>query len=124
MSITRSPASGRLLAALSGTMRFLFSPDGSRQDGQRHRRVGAMPTPRWPMLRWSISSATLVVPQAGGPIAFALVALSLTGDTRGGAAMILAMTLAQVAGAMPITRLGRSLPLAAFFKLLVAVRTL
>ena len=75
------------------------------------------------MLRWSIASATLGVPQAAGPIAFALVALSLTGDTRGGAAMILAMTLAQVVGAIPITRLRRNLPLAAFLKLLVAIRT-
>lgn len=83
-----------------------------------------MPTPRWPMLRWSISSATLAVPQAGGPIAFALVALTLTGDARGGAALILAMTLAQVVGAIPITRVGRNLPLATVFRLLLAVRTL
>ena len=38
--------------------------------------------------------------------------------------MILAMTLAQVVGAIPLTRLGRNLPLATFLKLLVAVRTL
>jgi hypothetical protein len=82
-----------------------------------------MPSSPRPILRWSIASATLGVPQAAGPIAFALVALSLTGDTRGGAAMILAMTLAQVVGAIPITRLRRNLPLAAFLKLLVAIRT-
>lgn len=76
------------------------------------------------MLRWSISSATLGVPQAAGPIAFAFIALSLTGDASGGAAMILAMTLAQVAGAIPITRLGKNLPLATFLKLLVVLRTL
>jgi hypothetical protein len=76
------------------------------------------------LLHWSISSATLAFPQAAGPIAFALVALSLTGDARGGAAMILAMTLAQVVGAIPLTRLGRNLPLATFLKLLVAIRTL
>ncbi|MFO1083172.1 MAG: MFS transporter [Reyranellaceae bacterium] len=63
------------------------------------------------------------VPQAAGPIAFAFVALSLTGDTRGGAAMVLAMTLAQVACALPITRLGKTLPLSTFLKRLVAVRT-
>lgn len=79
---------------------------------------------RWPLVRWSLSSATLGFPQAAGPIAFALVAVTLTGDTSGGAAMILAMTLAQVIGAIPITRLGRNLPLATFFKLLVAIRTL
>ena len=79
---------------------------------------------RWPLLRWSVSSATLGVPQAAGPITFALVALSLTGNTSGGAAMILAMTLAQVIGAIPITRLARNLPLATALKLLVAIRTL
>ena len=75
------------------------------------------------MLRWAISSATLGVPQAAGPIAFALIALSLTGDARGGAAMILAMTLAQVVGAIPITRLGRNLPPSIFLKVLVGFRT-
>jgi len=76
------------------------------------------------MVRWSIASATLGFPQAAGPIAFALVAVTLTGDTSGGAAMILALTLAQVVGAIPITRLGRNLPLATFFRILVAIRTL
>jgi MFS family permease len=78
---------------------------------------------RWPMIRWAVSSATLGVPQAGGPIAFAFVALGITGDASGGAAMILAMTLAQVIGAVPITRLGRALPLATFLRLLIAIRT-
>lgn len=82
------------------------------------------PTNRWPLLRWFISSGTLGVPQAAGPVAFSLVALSLTGDTSGGAAMMLAMTLAQVGGAIPIARAGRSFPLATFLRLLVAVRTL
>lgn len=74
------------------------------------------------MLRWFISSATLGVPQAGGPIAFSLVALSLTGNTRGGAALMLAMMLAQVAGAIPIARLGRTLPLATVLRVLVIIR--
>ena len=82
------------------------------------------PTKRWSLLRWFISSGTLGVPQAGGPIAFSLVALVLTGDTSGGAAMMLAMTLAQVVGAIPIARLGKSLPLAMYLRLLVVVRTL
>lgn len=76
-----------------------------------------------PLVRWFISSATLPVPQAAGPVAFALVALALTGDTSGGAGMILAMTLAQVAGAIPITRAGRGLPPTIFLRLLVAFRT-
>lgn len=79
---------------------------------------------RWPLLRWFISSGTLGVPQAAGPVAFSLVALGLTGDASGGAAMMLAMTLAQVIGAIPIARLGRRLPLSAFLRLLVVVRTL
>src|SRR5689334_23261709 len=78
---------------------------------------------RWKLLRWLISTATLNVPQAAGPIAFALVALSLTGDTRGGAAMMLAMTLAQVAGAVPLARLGRRLPVATCLRLLIGFRT-
>ncbi|MBN9536761.1 MAG: MFS transporter [Reyranella sp.] len=75
------------------------------------------------LLRWYISSGTLSVPQAAGPIAFSLVALSVTGDARGGAAMILAMTLAQVAGAIPIARLGNRLPLATVLRLLIVIRT-
>lgn len=75
------------------------------------------------MFRWYASSATFAVPQAAGPVAFALVALTLTGDTGGGAAMILALTLAQVIGAVPITRLGQSLPTTIFLRLLVAFRT-
>jgi MFS family permease len=90
----------------------------------RSEKRAELSASRWPLLRWSISSAMLGVPQAAGPIAFALAALSLTGDARGGAAMILAMTLAQVAGAVPITRLGAALPLATFLKLLVVLRTL
>ncbi|WP_414474725.1 MFS transporter [Microvirga sp. M2] len=79
---------------------------------------------RWSLLRWFGASATLTVPQAAGPVAFSLVALSLTGETSGGAAMILAMTLAQVAGAVPLTRLGKNLPSATVLRLLVAFRTL
>jgi hypothetical protein len=82
------------------------------------------PSSRWSLLRWYISSGTFGVPQAAGPIAFSLVALSLTGQTSGGAAMMLAMTLAQVAGAIPIARLGRSLPIATFLRALVVIRTL
>jgi hypothetical protein len=80
------------------------------------------PANRWALLRWFISSATLGVPQAGGPIAFSLVALGLTGHTSGGAAMMLAMMLAQVAGAIPIARLGRTLPLTTVLRVLVIVR--
>ena len=79
---------------------------------------------RWSLLRWFVSSATLNVPQAAGPVAFSLLALSLTGDASGGAVMILAMTIAQVVGAIPITRLGRNLSAATVLRLLVILRTL
>jgi hypothetical protein len=82
------------------------------------------PSNRGKLVRWFISSSTLGFPQAAGPIAFSLVALSLTGDASAGAALMLAMTLAQVGGAIPIARLGKSLPMATFLKLLVVVRTL
>lgn len=82
------------------------------------------PRGRGLLLRWLASSATLNVPQAAGPVAFSLVAISLIGEANGGAAMMLAMTLAQVVGAIPITLLGRHLPAATFLRLLIAFRTL
>ncbi|MGQ3314605.1 MAG: hypothetical protein ACT6UX_30060, partial [Reyranella sp.] len=58
---------------------------------------GSGPHPgRWRLVRWAASSATLGFPQAAAPVAFALLAVSLGGEASGGAAMILAMTLAQV----------------------------
>lgn len=83
-----------------------------------------LPPGRWALLRWFISSATLNVPQAASPVAFSLLTLSLTGDSSRGAALILAMTLAQVLGAVPITRLGRNFPAARFLQVLIVVRTL
>ena len=77
-----------------------------------------------PLLRWFAAAATLNFPQAAGPVAFSLVALALTGSTSGGAALILVMTLAQVAGAVPITRAGAALPAARFLQGLILVRTL
>ena len=77
----------------------------SRSDPQSNRGL---------LLRWYVSSGTLSVPQAAGPIAFSLVALSVTGDASGGAAMILAMTLAQGTGAIPRAQLGNTLPLASW----------
>jgi MFS family permease len=82
------------------------------------------PSSRWPLVRWFASSATMSVPQAAGPVAFSLLALAMLGDAKGGAAIILAMTLAQVAGAIPITRLGRNLPSATFLRLLVGFRSI
>ncbi len=73
--------------------------------------------------RWFASSVTLNIPQAAGPVAFSLVALSLTNEVRGGAAMILAMMIAQIAGAIPLSRAGRSLAPIQYFRALVAFRT-
>ncbi len=78
---------------------------------------------RWRLLRWFASSATLSVPQAAGPVAFSLVALGLTGDPSQGAAIMVAMTLAQVLGAIPITRIGKNQPTARFLRCLIGVRT-
>ena len=78
---------------------------------------------RWKLARWAASSATLGFPQAAAPVAFALLAVGLGSEASGGAAMILAMTLAQVAGALPLTRWGRGLSMATFLKLLLAART-
>ncbi|WP_108663200.1 MFS transporter [Acuticoccus kandeliae] len=85
---------------------------------------GGAPTSPWRLVRWLASSATMAVPVAAGPVAYSLVALSVIGDATGGAAIILAMTLAQVAGAVPVTRLGRTLPAATYLRLLVGFRTL
>ncbi|UFU03269.1 MFS transporter [Ruania suaedae] len=64
------------------------------------------------------------MPQAAAPIAFALLALPLTGTADSGAAMVLAMTGAQVIGAVPVTRMSRRFSTTGAVRLLVAIRTL
>jgi len=81
-------------------------------------------TSRGPLVRWLLSYGSFSVPQAAGPIAFALLAIPLTGDPTSGAAIMLTMTIAQVAGAVPIARLGRNRNAVAYLRLLVATRTL
>jgi MFS transporter, DHA1 family, inner membrane transport protein len=80
--------------------------------------------PRGPLLRWFVSYGTFTVPQAAAPIAFSLIALPLTGDAASGATMMLAMTIAQVLGAVPITRLGRRFSPVPFVRALIGLRTL
>lgn len=75
------------------------------------------------LLRWFVSYGSFTVPQAAAPIAFALIALPLTGDPSSGAAMMLAMTLAQVVGAVPVTRFGRRFAPIPFLRALIGVRT-
>ncbi len=80
--------------------------------------------PRTPLIRWHLAYGTFGVPQAAGPIAFALIALPLTGDPNSGAAIVLAMTIAQVIGAVPVARLGRDRNAVAYLRLLVGIRML
>ncbi|MDN6328741.1 MAG: MFS transporter [Brachybacterium sp.] len=77
-----------------------------------------------PLLRWFASYGSFAVPQAAAPIAFSLIALPLTGDAASGAAMMLAMTIAQVLGALPITRFGRRFSPIPFVRVLIGLRTL
>jgi MFS family permease len=77
----------------------------------------------WPLVRWYLAGSLFSVPQAAGPIAFALLALPLTGSAESGAAIVLALTLAQVAGAVPVARWGRAYNVVTYFRLLVAIRT-
>ena len=79
---------------------------------------------RGPLIRWLLAYGTFSVPQAAGPIAFTLLAVPLTGDPRDGAALVLAITIAQVIGAVPVARLGHRANAVTFLKLLVAFRAL
>jgi len=76
------------------------------------------------LIRWLLSYGTFSVPQAAGPIAFALLAIPITGDPGSGAAMVLVITIAQVVGAVPIARLGRNKNAVSFLKVLVGIRML
>ena len=55
---------------------------------------------RGALVRWLLSYGTFSVPQAAGPIVFALLAIPLTGDPGSGATIVLAITIAQVVGAI------------------------
>jgi hypothetical protein len=79
---------------------------------------------RGALVRWLLSYGTFGVPQAAGPIAFALLAIPLTGDPDNGAAIVLTITVAQVIGAAPVARLGRKRNAVSFLKALVAIRAL
>ncbi|MRT10466.1 MFS transporter [Pantoea agglomerans] len=76
------------------------------------------------LLRWLIGSALLSFPQGAAPIAFSLLALSMSGDSAGGAAMMLAMTVAQVIGVLPFTRLGFRYCPVRYLRFLIMFRTL
>ena len=80
--------------------------------------------PRGALLRWLLAYGTFSVPQAAGPIGYALLAIPLTGDPGNGAAIVLTITLAQVAGAVPVARLGRGSNAVSYLKVLVGIRFL
>jgi len=82
------------------------------------------PRPRLSILRWQAGYGTFGVPQAAAPILFGLVALPLTGSVESGAAMVFAMTMAQVLGAVPVSRLGRRFNGVHYLRALIAVRTI
>ena len=73
------------------------------------------------LLRWYLSFGTFGIPMAAGPIAYALAALAATGNANDGAQIVLAMTVAQVIGAVPIARLGRGLNAVRYLRLLVGI---
>jgi len=74
------------------------------------------------LIRWLLAYGAFGVPQAAGPIAFTLLAMPLTGNAGSGAALVLAITLAQIAGSVPFARLGRGFNAVSYLKALVAVR--
>lgn len=76
------------------------------------------------VLRWQIGYGTFGVPQAAAPIAFALLALPLTGSAESGAGLVFAMTAAQILGSVPITRLGQRFGSVGYLRTLIAFRTL
>ncbi|SOD64419.1 Major Facilitator Superfamily protein [Streptomyces zhaozhouensis] len=79
---------------------------------------------RLDILRWQAGCGTFNVPQAAAPIAFALIALPLTGTAESGAALVLAMTAAQVLGAVPVARIGRRFNGVRYLRALIGVRAL
>ena len=97
-------------------------PDTTPPPGTAQPPASAPPASH--LVRWVASYAAYGVPQAAAPIAFSLVALPLTGSSSSGAALILAMTLAQVVGAVPVSRLGARWNPSSYLRVLVAFRTL
>ncbi|MCC6719387.1 MAG: MFS transporter [Acetobacteraceae bacterium] len=97
-----------------------------RADGEARVSDGTATVPRGAgrgaLVRWFLSYGAFGVPQAAGPIVFALLALPLTGDAQSGAAIVLAITLAQVAGAVPVARLGRGWNAVGYLRVLVGIR--
>ena len=82
-----------------------------------------MPRSRLDLVRWQVGYAAFSVPQAAAPIAFALVALPLTGSAESGAGLVFAMTTAQVLAAVPTSRWGARFHAVGYLRALLAFRT-
>lgn len=95
----------------------------TRTPAPRSERTGAIPR-RGDVLRWQVGYGTFGVPQAAAPIAFALVALAITGSAAAGAALVFAMTTAQVIGAVPLARLGTRFDSVHYLRALIVLRTI
>ncbi|WP_209314418.1 MFS transporter [Streptomyces bohaiensis] len=97
-----------------------------RNDTGAAPATGARPVPaeRTALVRWLAGYGSFGVPQAAAPIAFALLALPLTGSASHGAALVAAMTAAQVVAAVPLSRLGVRFDAGGYLRGLIGVRTL
>lgn len=95
----------------------MTQPDAASTGHNESRRS------RLNVLRWQIGYGTFGVPQAAAPIAFALIALPLTGSAEAGAGLVFAMTAAQVVGAVPVSRLGDRFGSVGYLRTLIAIRT-
>lgn len=80
------------------------------------------PRSRLDLLRWQAGLSTFAVPQAAAPIAFALLALPLTGSAESGAALVLALTSSLVLFGLPVTRLGRRFNSLRYLRALLVIR--
>lgn len=77
------------------------------------------------VIRWIGASLASSIPPAAAPISFGFAALATTGRSSDGALMILAMTLAQIAAAVPLTRIAaRHMSAATSFRMLTACRAM
>lgn len=72
--------------------------------------------------RWLASNVTSVAPQSMAPIVFGVATLNLTPGMNTSAAMVAAMTFAQVLGAWPVTVAGRQFRVDSFLRTLVGFR--
>jgi hypothetical protein len=73
-------------------------------------------------VRWVASNVAAVAPQSMAPIVFGLATLHLNADINTGAAMIAAMTVAQVVGAVPITAVARRFHADVFLRGIIGFR--